>query len=123
MHLGIHPTSQVRQVICVANGHTVHLTNWSFVPSGHRGLRQLLEHDSTQFLRADFVGRVRNILSVLALADDMDAFLAEAPRGWRVHQLSGDRQQEWSISVSRNWRITFEEDDGCIDTLNLEDYH
>ena len=29
----------------------------------------------------------------------------------------------WSVSVSENWRITFEEDDGHIDRLNLEDYH
>lgn len=89
----------------------------------HRGLRQLLEHDNPRFLRADLVGRVRNVLTVLALADDLDVFIANAPRGWRVHRLSGDRQEEWSVSVSRNWRITFEEDGGCIDGLNLEDYH
>ena len=89
----------------------------------HRGLRQLLEHDNPRFVRADLVGRVRNVLTVLVLADDLDAFMADAPPGWRVHRLSGDRQHEWSVSVSRNWRITFEEDDGRIDGLNLEDYH
>ena len=83
----------------------------------------MLEHDHTRFLRGDLVGRIRNVLTVLALADDLDGFLADAPRGWRVHRLSGDRQQEWSISVSGNWRITFQEDDGRIDGLNLEDYH
>ena len=83
----------------------------------------MLERDSSRFLRADLVGRVRNVLTVLVLADDMDAFLADAPRGWRVHRLSGDRQTEWSVSVSGNWRITFEEDSGRIDDLNLEDYH
>ena len=36
---------------------------------------------------------------------------------------SGDRQDEWSVSVSGNWRITFEEEDGYVDRLNLEDYH
>ncbi|MYE80754.1 MAG: plasmid maintenance system killer [Gammaproteobacteria bacterium] len=89
----------------------------------HRGLRQLLERNNSRFLRADLVGRVRNVLTVLVLADDMDAFLADAPRGWRVHRLSGDRQQEWSVSVSGIWRITFDEDNGRIDDLNLEDYH
>ena len=83
----------------------------------------MLAHDNPRFLRADLVSRVRNVLTVLALADDLGAFLADAPPGWRVHQLSGDRQREWSISVSRNWRITFEETDGCIEGLNLEDYH
>lgn len=83
----------------------------------------MLENDNSRFLRADLVGRVRNVLTVLALADDLDAFLAGAPRGWRVHRLAGDRQDEWSVSVSRNWRVTFEEDEGQIDGLNLEDYH
>ena len=89
----------------------------------HRGLRQLLEHDNPRFLRADLVDRIRRILTVLVLAEDLGEFLAHAPRGWRVHRLSGDRRREWSISVSRNWRVTFEEHESLIDGLNLEDYH
>jgi proteic killer suppression protein len=66
---------------------------------------------------------VRNILTVLILAEHIDGFVAQAPPGWRVHRLSGDRRNEWSVSVSDNWRITFEESDGRISRLNLEDYH
>ena len=58
----------------------------------HRELRHLLEYDNSRFLRTDLVGRVRNVLTVLVLADDLDAFLADAPRGWRVHRLAGHRQ-------------------------------
>ena len=47
----------------------------------------------------------------------------EAAPGWRVHRLSGARRNEWSVSVSGNWRITFEERDGGIERVNLEDYH
>ena len=53
----------------------------------------------------------------------MEEFAAFARPGWRIHQLSGERQNEWSISVSGNWRITFAERDGVIERLNLEDYH
>ena len=53
----------------------------------------------------------------------MEGFIADAPSGWRVHRLSGDRRNEWSVSVSGNWRITFEEIDAAIVRLNLEDYH
>ena len=67
--------------------------------------------------------RVRGIVTALALAGDMDDFVREAAPGWRVHRLSGDRRDEWSVSVSANWRITFEERDGVIGRLNLEDYH
>ena len=89
----------------------------------HRGLRRLIEDDNPRFLRRELVGRVRNVLTVLILAEDMNSFRADAPPGWRVHRLSGDRRDEWSVSVSGNWRITFAEDNGIVDRLNLEDYH
>ena len=76
-----------------------------------------------RFLQHDLADRVRKILTALILAEELDSFIADAPRGWRVHRLSGDRQDEWSVSVSGNWRITFEEEDGYIDHLNLENYH
>ncbi|MCY3700287.1 MAG: type II toxin-antitoxin system RelE/ParE family toxin [Gemmatimonadetes bacterium] len=67
---------------------------------------------------------MRNILTVLLLAESIEEFRAHAPPGWRVHRLSGDRRGEWSVSVSGNWRITFEErGGGILDRLNLEDYH
>ena len=63
------------------------------------------------------------MLSVLVLADGMAEFISYAPPGWRIHRLSGDRQNRWSISVSGNWRLTFVEWEGYIDNMNLEDYH
>ena len=89
----------------------------------HRGLRRLIEDDNPRFLGHDVVDRVRNILTALILAERMDSFVAGAPPGWRVHRLSGDRRNEWSVSVSGNWRITFEEEGGYVARLNLEDYH
>lgn len=89
----------------------------------HRGLRGLLENDDPRFLRSDLVPRVRRILTVLILAEDIEGFAENAPRGWRFHRLSGDRKHEWSVWVSGNWRITFAEADGYIDRLNLEAYH
>ena len=86
-------------------------------------MRRLLEKDSSRFLRRNLAGRVRNILSALILAEHMEGFIASAPRGWRIHRLSGDRRNEWSVSVSGNWRITFKEEDGAVSGLNLEDYH
>ena len=89
----------------------------------HRGLQRLIEDDNPRSLSPDLVQRVRNALTVLVLAEDLDIFMRTAPPGWRVHQLSGNRAKEWSVSVSGNWRITFEESEGYIDHLNLEDYH
>ena len=89
----------------------------------HRGLRRLIENNNPRFLKPELADRVRKILTVLILAEEMESFITNAPPGWRVHRLSGDRRQEWSVSVSGNWRITFVEEDGYVDKLNLEDYH
>jgi len=45
------------------------------------------------------------------------------PPGWRVHQLRRDCAGTWSISVSGDWRLTFEIEQGEISNLDLEDYH
>jgi toxin HigB-1 len=87
----------------------------------HRGLRRFVEDDDDRGLRPDLVDRVRKILAVLIVAPDM--YGVQGPPGWCVHQLSGDRAGTWSISVSGNWRITFEVEDDEILHLDLEDYH
>ena len=89
----------------------------------HRGLRRLIEDDDPRFLQPAMVDRVRKVLTSLILADALEGLITDAPPGWRLHRLSGDRRNEWSVSVSGHWRITFEEEGGYIDRLNLEDYH
>jgi len=89
----------------------------------HRGLRRPLEQGNSRFLRRERDGRVRNILTAAVLTKHMDGFVAGAPPGWRVHRISGDRCNEWRVSVSGHWRMRFEEADGAIRRLNLEDYH
>ena len=87
----------------------------------HKGLRRFVENDDPRGLRPDMIERTRNILAVLIAAEDMEG--VSGPPGWRIHRLSGDRQGTWSISVTGNWRITFEAARNEIANLDLEDYH
>ena len=87
----------------------------------YRGLRRLIEGNETRGIRPDLVDRVRKILAVLIVAENIDH--VQGPPGWRLHQLSGDRRGTWSISVSGNWRITFDVENSEIHNLDLEDYH
>ena len=105
------------------HGHAVHVDRMIVRSFRHRGLRQLYENNSSRLLKQDLVERVRGILAALAMAETMEGFIREAAPGWRVHRLSGERRNEWSVSVSGNWRITFEERNGAIERVNLEDYH
>ena len=47
----------------------------------------------------------------------------EGVAGSAQHQLKGDRAGTWSISVSGNWRLTFDIREGEMCNLDLEDYH
>jgi toxin HigB-1 len=87
----------------------------------HRGLRRFLEEDDHRGIRRDLINRIRNILAALVAAEDMSG--VAGPPGWRIHQLTGARAGTWSISVSGNWRITFDLEEGEICNSDLEDYH
>jgi proteic killer suppression protein len=87
----------------------------------HRGLKRFIEDNDSRGIRPDLVSRTRNVLAALISAQNMDG--VQGPPGWRVHQLTGDRAGTWSLSVSGNWRITFDIENDEIRNLDLEDYH
>jgi proteic killer suppression protein len=78
-------------------------------------------YNDTKGFPQDMVDRIRNILTVLISANDMND--VNGPPGWNIHPLSGNRSGTWSISVTGNWRITFSILNNEIYNLNLEDYH
>jgi proteic killer suppression protein len=43
--------------------------------------------------------------------------------GYKFHALKGDRKGEFAVSISGNWRITFEFDGQDAMNVCLEDYH
>jgi proteic killer suppression protein len=89
----------------------------------HKGLRRLLDDDSTAGLPAPLVDKIRKILAFL---QDMEsaAELQTIP-SWKAHRLTGDRKGAWSLFVSKNWRITFRVDETEFEIIDLdyEDYH
>ena len=63
--------------------------------------------------------------TVRAYIDAAESFAELAvPPNFGLHELTGDRKGTWSMTVTRNWRMTFgvNEQDALID-LDLEDYH
>ena len=87
----------------------------------HRGLLRLIRDDDRSELRGDLLPRVRRVLTALIAVPDIKS--VRGPPGWRIHQLTGERVGTWSISVSGNWRLTFEIQQNEICNLDLEDYH
>jgi proteic killer suppression protein len=86
----------------------------------HRGLKEFFETGSKRGISAKLAARIGRRLDVLEAAQrvmDIDA------HGFNLHRLKGERQGEWAISVSGNWRITFSFVNGEAHDVNLEDYH
>ena len=43
--------------------------------------------------------------------------------GWRLHPLKGDQAGRWSVTVSGNWRVTFEFEGTDAILVDYLDYH
>ena len=95
-------------------------TIWAIVSIRHKGLRSLFEEGGTAGVKPQHVRKLRLQLVALHTAntiEDMDV------PGWRLHRLKGARASTWSISVDKNWRMTFEFSDGNVYLLDYEDSH
>ena len=87
----------------------------------HKGLRLFFETGSSAGVQAAHSKRLRLQLAALDAASGVEE-IPQVP-GWRLHPLKGDKAGRWSITVSGNWRVTFEFRDGDAYVLDYEDYH
>lgn len=86
----------------------------------HKGLRQFFETGTTAGIDAKHSVKLRLRLAVLNQAEEIaDIKLPD----YNLHPLRGDRDGQWAITVTGNWRITFEFRDGDAYVVNYEDYH
>ena len=86
----------------------------------HKGLRRFFETGSTAGIQAAHARKIRLELIALDTAATIEDM---AVPGFHLHPLKGSRKGQWSITVSGNWRITFEFRDGNAYLLDYEDYH
>jgi len=86
----------------------------------HKGLRKFHQTGSVAGIQAVHQQRLRMMLAALdtaAVIEDMDV------PGLRLHALKGARQGLWSITVNKNWRLTFSFEHGDVYIVDYEDYH
>jgi proteic killer suppression protein len=89
----------------------------------HKGLKALYEDDNAKGVPPDSADKLRKMLAFL---DEMhDAEELHSLPIWKAHLLTGDRRGTWSLSVTRNHRLTFSISTATreIHDLDLEDYH
>ena len=89
----------------------------------HKGLRRFIEDDDASGLQPAVVVKVQRIVSFLQDMEQEEEL--RTVQSWKAHMLTGDRKGTWSLSVTRNWRMTFRIDREEIEIIDLdyEDYH
>jgi toxin HigB-1 len=89
----------------------------------HKGLKRLYAEDNAKGVPPDTVDKLRKMFVYLDSIEDPEEL--RALTAWKVHTLTGDRKGTWSLSVTRNRRLTFRIDtaEREIWDVNLEDYH
>ncbi|PKU21518.1 type II toxin-antitoxin system RelE/ParE family toxin [Telmatospirillum siberiense] len=86
----------------------------------HKGLRRLFEEGDTRGVSSQPIPKLRRILGALQSArkpEDMDL------PGFKLHPLYHDRDGQWAVTVTGNWRVVFFFTDGEPTDIDLVDYH
>jgi len=87
----------------------------------HKGLHRLYLDDNAKWVPPDSADKLRKMLTYLDSIESVDEL--RALTAWKPHTLTGDRKGTWSLSVTRNRRLTFRVDGLELLDMNLEDYH
>jgi proteic killer suppression protein len=88
----------------------------------HKGLNRLYSEGIAKGVPPDTVDKLRKMFVFLDAMQEPEEL--RTLTNWKVHTLTGDRKGTWSLSVTRNRRLTFTIDDEReISDLDLEDYH
>lgn len=86
----------------------------------HKGLQRFFETGSTAGINAQQASKIRLRLAALDAAETIEDMNRV---GYNLHQLKGNKSGTWSITVTGNWRITFQFENGHSYITNYEDYH
>jgi proteic killer suppression protein len=86
----------------------------------HKGLELFFTKGSFKGIPGQYGASIERMLDRLDASkqfQDMDL------PGYKFHALKGDLKGEFAVSVTGNWRITFEFSGEDAINVNLEDYH
>jgi proteic killer suppression protein len=86
----------------------------------HKGLETFFFSGKAKGINPNHAARLHVRLDAMNAATDLEQL--NQP-GWRLHELSGDRKGTWSLTVTGNWRLTFQFAEQDCWEVDYEDYH
>jgi len=86
----------------------------------HKGLEEFFNTGSNKGIQPAQAPKLERILDRLAASKKL---LDMNLPGFKLHELSGKKAGTWAVSISGNWRVTFEFEGENAVKVNYEDYH
>jgi len=86
----------------------------------HAGLETFFHTGSKAGIQPHHAKKLRILLTALDNAKSPRDMNAPA---WRLHPLTGDMAERWSVWVNGNWRITFRFKGEDAELVDYQDYH
>ncbi len=86
----------------------------------HKGLEKFFYTGNKKGIIPEHSGRLERILDRLNASGDIKDM--NYPSSY-LHQLKGDKEGQYSVRVSGNWRVFFEFIDGDAYIVDYDDYH
>ena len=86
----------------------------------HKGLQRLFLQGDGRKLPQDMLARIVLVLSTLHAASDIEGMNLPS---FRLHQLKGQLQDFYAVTVRGNWRIIFRFQNGEVLDVDFVDYH
>jgi proteic killer suppression protein len=88
----------------------------------HKALRHFAETGLAKGLPSGSIDRLRRMLAYIDAIETVEEL--RVPPNYGAHPLTGDRKGQWSLTVTKNWRMTFRVNAaGAVEDMDLEDYH
>lgn len=82
---------------------------------------QIFQNQRVKGIEAQIIKKAKRRLDFLDAAVDLEDLYF--PSSNRFHALEGFNPTRYSVSVDRQWRITFEWQEGNVHNVLFEDYH
>lgn len=86
----------------------------------HKGLKKFHYDGIRKGVQSKHAAKLADILDVLEFATTIDDM--NQP-GYDLHLLEPKNENRWAVKVSKNWRVTFNFENGNACKVDYEDYH
>lgn len=83
--------------------------------------KQLFLTGKSRKFSPSIIERAKKLLGRIDKTDSVESLYM--PPGNRLHKLTGNLQDYWSVSINDQFRIIFRWDDGNAEDVEITDYH